>query len=250
MSDLVSVIMPAYNSSEYISDAIESVLAQNYQEFELIIVDDCSSDNTLHIVNQFADKDDRVRLYELDKNSGAAIARNLAIEKANGRYIAFLDSDDMWKSDKLVKQIAFMKKTTSALSYTAYEKIAQDGERENRIVWVPEKIDYNNLLNASVIGCLTAIYDTSITGKVYLPDIRRRQDYGLWLKILKRGSVAYGLNEPLAFLRKRKGSLSSNKFMAAWYVWRLYREHEELSYFNAIYHFVNYAVRASLKARI
>jgi len=246
----VSIITPTYNSSKYVSEAIASVLAQSYEAWEMIIVDDCSSDDTYDIVQRYACQDGRIRAFRMPRNSGPAATRNLAIDKARGRYIAFLDSDDMWASDKLEKQLTFMQRKGAALTYTAYEKMTESGDTCGRIVHVPDQTDYRGLLSASVIGCLTVIYDTDMTGKVFMPDLPKRQDHGLWLKILRTGHVAYGLNEPLAYLRIRKGSISSNKVAAAAYVWKLYREVEGLSFFETAYHFINYATRALLKYKV
>ena len=250
MTDKISVIMPTYNSSLYISEAVDSVLGQTYSNLELLIVDDCSTDNTANIIGDYERSDDRVKLFSTSQNSGPAVARNIAIEKAGGRFIAFLDSDDVWVVEKLEKQIAFMKAKGAALSYTAYEKMDEQGRLFNRIVSVPSTINYEGLLSASVIGCLTAVYDTKIVGKVFMPDIIKRQDYGLWLRILRPGYIAYGLNESLAYLRKRKNSVSSNKFLAVSYVWKLFREVEKLNFFRSLYHITCYAIRALVKSRI
>jgi teichuronic acid biosynthesis glycosyltransferase TuaG len=250
LSDKVSIITPSYNSEKFIIDAIKSVIAQEYSDWEMIIVDDCSTDRTCEIVAEYSHQDSRIKLIKLEQNSGPATARNIAITNATGRYIAFLDSDDLWLSNKLKTQINFMKSKDAALSYTAYEKIDENGVRCERIVSVPDRVSYTGLLGASVIGCLTAIYDTKILGKIYMPEIAKRQDHGLWLKILKNVNIAHGLNEPLACLRIRKGSISSNKFLAAGYVWKLYREIEGLSFFTASYYFCHYAIRAFLKSKI
>lgn len=250
MQSLVSIIMPAHNSSHFIREAVNSIKAQRYKSWEAIIVDDYSTDNTYSLLEEMAHQDCRIKVLRTTQNSGPAMARNLAIAHAEGRFIAFLDSDDLWAPDKLEKQIAFMKRKGAALSFTAYEKIDESGTITGRVVSAPDGIDYRGLLNANIIGCLTAIYDTEITGKVFMPGISMRQDYGLWLKILKTGHVAYGLNQPLAYLRKRKGSVSSNKLVATLYVWKLYREVEKLSVLRSGYHFVNYAYRAFIKSRI
>jgi glycosyltransferase involved in cell wall biosynthesis len=250
MQPLVSIIMPAYNSSQFIREAVNSIQAQRYKSWEAIIVDDFSTDNTYSILEEMAHRDSRIKVLRTTKNSGPATARNLAIADAEGRFIAFLDSDDLWVPSKLEKQIAFMKQEGAALSFTAYEKIDESETIIGRVVSAPDNIEYRSLLNANIIGCLTAIYDTEITGKVFMPEISKRQDYGLWLKILKMGHIAYGLNQPLAYLRKRKGSVSSNKLTAALYVWKVYREVEKLSVLRSSYHFVNYACRAFIKSII
>ena len=250
MTELVSIITPTYNSEEYMGHTIESVQAQTYEAWELIVVDDGSSDGTCQLVADAAVADSRIKFFKSEENKGAAAARNKAIQESSGRYIAFLDSDDLWREDKLARQLAFMAERRAVLSYTAYEKIDERGARQGRVISVPDKIDYRGLLRASIIGCLTAVYDTKELGKVYMPEIRRRQDYGLWLKILRQGEMAHGLNVPLAFLRKRNESLSSNKLLSAYYVWKLFREVEGLRMIPSMYYFANYAARALRKAAI
>lgn len=247
LKSLVSIIMPSYNSAKFIPTTIESVLNQAYQNWEMIIVDDTSSDSSNDIIDDFIQRDNRIKLIKLDKNSGPAIARNRAIEEAKGRYIAFLDSDDLWTPDKLSKQISFMQKHDVALSYTGYYRIEEaSGEIIDRI-YVPKKVNYSELLKQNIIGCLTVIYDTEKIGKVYMPDILKRQDFGLWLKILKKVPYAYGLDEPLAYYRVRTTSVSSNKMLASKYNWKLYRKVEKLPIHKAIYYFGWYTYRSIKK---
>lgn len=248
--DLVSIVTPTFNSDEFIRDAIVSVQRQTYQNWEMLVVDDASSDDTCKIVNEFVKSDERIKLMRQSVNGGAAIARNVAINVANGRFIAFLDSDDIWREKKLECQLALFKKTNAPLVYSGYEKIDQYGNRQGRIVTVPERIDYAGLLNATVIATVTAIYDTECVGRVLMPDIRKRQDYALWLKILRLGGEACAVMEPLAYLRKRPGSVSSNKISAAKYVWKVYRDMEKLSISSSLFHFSHYAYRAFLKSRL
>lgn len=248
VNELVSIITPLHNSENFISKTIASVQAQTYHRWELIIVDDVSDDSSVEIVETFAEKDSRVRLIRLNKNSGAAVARNTAIEAASGRYIAFLDSDDMWLPNKLEVQLDFMQKHGHAFSFSAYERIDENGKSLG-IVGVPEKVSYKQMLKTSVIGCLTAMYDTACFGKVYMPLIRKRQDYGLWLKLLKQTEFAYGIQQPLGQYRIRKDSISSNKLHTATYNWRLYREVENLPFFVSCYYFSHYAVRGILRTK-
>lgn len=250
ISELITIVTPAYNSAQFIATAIDSVRQQTIENWEMIIVDDCSTDRTLEIVEEYARLDRRIKLHRLSLRSGAAVARNYAIDKAHGRYIAFIDSDDAWVPQKLEKQVTFMRTKQAVLTYTAYEKMSEKGELSSRVVTVPDSVNYDQLLSGCVIGCLTAMYDTSILGKVFMPLIAKRQDYGLWLKILKQGHVAYGLNESLAYLRIRKGSVSSNKLVAAAYVWKLYREIENLPYWKSVYHFLSYAYHSAIKYSI
>lgn len=245
-SDLVTIVTPSYNSSKFIGETIESAIVQTYTEWEMIIVDDCSTDNSIDIVNEYQNKDSRIKLIQLAKNSGPALARNRAIEEARGRYISFLDSDDLWSPEKLAKQISFINDEDVALSYTGYQKIDEKGTPMG-YVHVPLKVNYNKILRSNYIACSTAIYDVVKLGKVYMPDILKRQDHGLWLKILRTGCEAHGIDEPLGYYRVRSASISSNKMIAAKYQWKLYREVEELSFFHSIYYFLHYAYKGFLK---
>ncbi|WP_432472053.1 glycosyltransferase family 2 protein [Amphritea sp. HPY] len=246
MFDLeVSVIMPSYNSADHISASISSVLQQTFTDWELLIIDDCSSDNTAEVVKGFL-QNSRIKLIQLEKNEGAAIARNVGIERSQGRYIAFLDSDDIWLPYKLETQLSFMKKNNVYFSYAAYKKIDEEGSFLGH-VRVPDRVNYNSLLKSCVIGCLTVVYDTDFFGKIYMPKIRKRQDFGLWLKMLKRVDFAYGISEPLALYRVRVGSISHNKIIAAGYTWRLYREVEQLSLIKSIYFFSHYFVKGVVR---
>lgn len=251
MSDLgaVSIIMPLYNSEIFLPLAIKSVINQTYKNWELLIIDDKSTDNSLQIAKEYTERDCRIKVIELQNNSGPAIARNTGIQVAKGKYIAFLDSDDMWMPEKLELQIKFMNERNASFSYTAYKKIDEDGENRG-IVSVPESITYNKLLNTNIIGCLTAVYNAEKLGKVYMPNIIKRQDYALWLKILKNEGQAFGLNVPLAVYRVRKNSVSSNKFRAAVYQWKIYREIEEINLLKSLYHFINYMYYGFKKYKI
>ena len=210
---LVSVVMPAYNAEIYISDAINSVISQTYKNWELLIVNDRSTDNTKKIINSFKEKEKRIIYFETDKNLGPGYARNIAIERANGQYIAFLDSDDKWIPNKLEIQLNFMKKNKSSFSFTSYQKINESSQIIGKKIEVPNKLNYEDLLKSCIIGCLTVIYDVSKLGKVYMPLIKKTQDYAMWLNILKKIPSAHGLNESLALYRVRRDSISSNKFI-------------------------------------
>lgn len=238
MNELVSIITPSYKSERFISQTIESILAQTYQNWEMIIVDDVSPDNSNNIIEEYCKKDNRIKLIKLDKNSGPAVARNRAIEEAKGRYIAFLDADDLWKPEKLEKQIKFMEEKDCVLSYSAYETMSEDGVLQNKHINPPLKTSYKDLLKSNHIGCLTAIYDTQKVGKIYMPLIAKRQDYGLWLKILKKIDFAYGLDESLAIYRIMLNSVSSNKYKLLKYNYLLFRKHEKFSSIKSFYYLV------------
>ena len=206
----VSIITPLYNSEKYIADAIDSVLHQTYTNFELIIIDDHSQDNSVNIVNRF--KDERIQLLCLKENKGAGIARNKGIDMATGRYIAFLDSDDQWLPDKLDKQIHFMKSNKVGFCFSSFFLMDEQGRDLNKYREALPKVNYKKMLNNNYIGCLTAIYDTDSLGKIYMTEHKKRQDWGLWLKILSKISDAESIQEPLAYYRLRNESLSHKKW--------------------------------------
>lgn len=248
MTKLVSIITPSYKSERFISQTIESVLAQTYQNWEMIIVDDMSPDNSNDIIEQYIQKDTRIKLIKLDKNSGPAVARNRAIKEAKGRYIAFLDADDLWHKDKLEKQIKFMNDNDLSFTYSSYDLIDEDNSNLGRFI-TKDEITYHSMLRTCSVGCLTAIYDTMKLDKVYMPDILKRQDYGTWLKILKNIKSTKGISEPLATYRILNNSVSSNKFKASIYQWKIYREVEKLSLAKSMYYFVQYAYYGLRKYR-
>lgn len=212
------------------------------------MVDDCSQDNSLEIAQRYAEQDKRIKVLQLERNSGAAVARNTAIEAATGRYIAFLDSDDQWLPHKLETQLEFMQSRDIAFSYAAYEKLNEQGDVVG-VVGVPNKVMYSDLLKVCSIGCLTAMYDAHRIGKVYMPLIRKRQDLGLWLAILKKEDYAYGIQEVLGRYQLRFDSISANKRSAAKFTWHLYRDVEKLSFFVAGYYFFHYAINGVLRTR-
>jgi glycosyltransferase involved in cell wall biosynthesis len=236
---MISVIMPSYNSEHFISKAIDSVLSQTYDHWEMIIVDDCSHDNSALIIEEYCKKDSRIKLIKLEKNSGPAVARNTGIKEAKGRYIAFLDADDLWKPEKLEKQINFMKENNLVFTYSSYDLIDEEGNFMGTFK-TKEIISYESMLKTNSVGCLTVIYDADMLGKMFMPNILKRQDYGLWLKILKKINSTKGIIEPLAVYRIRKNSVSSNKLKAAYYQWKIYREVEKLNFFKSLYYFSCY----------
>ena len=235
----VSVITACYNSEKFIEETIKSVLSQSYVDWEMIIVDDCSSDKSIDIIQNYMKRDNRIKLIRLEVNSGAGIARNMAIKAAVGKYIAFLDSDDIWKPDKLEKQICFMKEKDCCLSYSSYVVINEKGLEQSTVI-AKEHINYGIMLKNNYIGCLTAVYDTQILGKVFMPEIRKRQDWALWLKILKKTDKAFGIKEPLAFYRDRNDSISANKFDLLKYNWAIYKNVEGFSTLKSIYFISQY----------
>lgn len=241
---LVSIIMPSYNSSSTIRESILSILAQSYNHWELLITDDNSSDNTIEIVRQFSMDDARIKFYINNENYGAGYARNNSINHSSGKYIAFLDSDDLWLPDKLFKQVMFMETNNYYLTYTAYQKFSSSGDCG--IVMPIHKVSYNKLLCGNIIGCLTAMYNAEHVGKTLMPLIRKRQDMALWLLILRKCDFAYCLPEVLAKYRIDSG-MTRNKFDAACYQWRLYRDVLKLDLSKSIFYFLMYAVNGIVK---
>lgn len=234
---LVSIVMPVYNCEKYIGEAIESLLAQSYTDWELNAVDDCSTDNSAEIIKSFAKKDARIRYFRLDRNSGAAAARNKGIELAQGQYIAFLDSDDIFLNTKLEKSLTFMREHNAAVMCTDYEHIKENGERTGRIIHCKKKCDYKSCLRTNPIGTSTLIYDCSKLGKVYMPPAAKREDFAMWLLMLRtKVEYIYGLQEVLTLYRLNEGSVSSNKFKLIKYQYRLFRDFENFSVLRAAYH--------------
>lgn len=248
---LFSIITPVYNSEQYIENSILSILSQTYPKWELLIVDDCSSDKSAIIVQKYIQQDNRIKYFKTDKPSGSPILpRNIGIENAKGRYIAFLDSDDVWLPNKLEIQLRmFEQYEDMAICFSDYEKITEEGARSNRIVKSPAITTYKQLLLSNVIGCLTAVYDTQKVGKVFFKN-HSHEDYILWLEILKQGFVARNTNSIEALYRVRENSVSSNKLKALSWQWDIYREVEKIGLLRSCYYFMNYAYRAYKKSRI
>lgn len=233
---LVSIITPTYNCAKFIAATIDSVLAQTYKNWEMIIVDDCSQDDTQRIVEDYVSKDSRIRYYLLDKNSGAAVARTTAMNLAKGSYMAFLDSDDIWLPNKLEQQIAWMQSNGYAFSCTAYEQIDENGNSLGKIIKTIKKTSYNRLLLDCPVGNSSVLYDVEKMGKFEVPNIRKRNDDALWLQMLKKEKYIWGMPDVLMQYRIRKNSISSNKFKVIKYHWILYREIEHLSIFRSVFH--------------
>ncbi|MGT2910902.1 glycosyltransferase family 2 protein [Streptococcus cameli] len=231
--NLVSIIMPAFNAEKYIYETISTLQGQTYQNWELIVVDDCSTDNTRKMIKKCAINDSRIKYHFLATNSGAAIARNTAIKKAKGGFIAFLDSDDLWKIDKLEKQIRFMQENNYLFTCTYYGKIDEFSNDLHRVVRYKQTADYEELLK-NCPGNSTVIYNAKELGKFFIPNIRKRNDYVMWLQVIKQAESLHCLTDPLSFHRESSGSLSANKKSLIFYHWKVYREIEKLSIFNSV----------------
>lgn len=247
--NLVSIITPAYNSDKYIDKTIKSVLAQTYPYWEMIIIDDCSCDDTAKIVLSYVSKDPRIRYKKLEVNSGAAVARNTAMSMATGRFIAFLDSDDLWLPEKLSTQIKFMEEQDYKFSCTDYEQIDGNGNLLNKVIRCKKKANYGRVLLDCPIGNSTVMYDVSQMGKFEVPNIRKRNDDALWLRMLKSEQYIYGLNQILVQYRVRHDSISANKFQLIKYHWILYRKIENLNIIRSLFYIIHWGIIKILRLK-
>lgn len=250
--ELVSIITPLYNAEKWILETANSVKAQTYSNWEWIIVNDCSTDSSLKLVEELAATDGRIKVITNSVNLKTAKTRNRGIREAKGRYIAFIDSDDIWVPEKLEKQISFMKKNGVSFSYHAYKKFRDSLACQGAVINVPESVDYKELLKTNSIACLSAIYDVEILGKIEMPDgYKAREDYLTWLKILRTRNIkAYGLSDCLGYYRILNNSYSGNKIEVSKIQWKLYREVEKLNLFQAIPTFIFYLLNGFLKYRV
>jgi teichuronic acid biosynthesis glycosyltransferase TuaG len=242
---LVSIITPAYNAERFLRETYESVKAQTFKDWEMIVVDDGSKDGTARVASELGKEDSRVR-FQTQKNSGPAAARNLALSMARGRFVSFLDSDDIWLPQKLERQLAFMKAKNAALSFTQYRRFESDPTETGRLIDVPETVNYRQLLSHNVIATLTTMVDREKTGPLHMPTAGY-DDFALWLSILKKDFIGYGMKEDLARYRIVPGSVSSKKLRAAKWVWEIYRDHEQLPLPYAAFQFAKYAVKLTIK---
>jgi glycosyltransferase involved in cell wall biosynthesis len=246
----VSIVTPNYNGVKYIEYSIQSVINQTYTNWELIIVDDCSTDDSINIIKEYIKKDKRIKLFQMPQNIGLpAVPRNFGIEKATGDFIAFLDSDDVWLSNKLQEQINLAQEKDAAVIYSYYEKITNEGLRNDRIIQTPLSVNYKQLLKGNIIGCLTGMYSITKLGKVYFL-YEKHEDYILWLSILKKGYTAYAVPKVLALYRIGHSSFSSNKLRASQWTWTIYRKYEQLSLIKTIYIFTVYTIRGFIKHKM
>ena len=245
--DLVSIIMPAYNCEAFIGESIKSVINQTYKNFELLIADDCSSDNTADVVLEFVKDNNNIKYFKLETNLGAALARNYIIKKARGTYLAFLDSVDIWLPEKLEKQIRFMEDNHYFFTCTNYGKIDEYSKSKNICITCLGKYDYDAILK-DCPGNSTIIYNAKVLGKFYGVDIKRRNDFVMWLKVIKKAEFAYGLNILLSYHRERAGSISINKRELIKYQWIVYRDIEHLSLYKC-YLLMIYKIIHTLKLR-
>lgn len=256
---LVSIVTPVFNAEKYLEETVKSVQNQTYQNWELFLIDDGSTDDSLKIAKNLAKTDKRIKVISI-KNSGAAVARNTGIEKASGRYLCFIDADDLWKPEKLEKQLKFMQTpkeaTTSAedgiaFSFTSYAFADEAGKENGKVAHAPKTITYKQALKNTTIFTSTVMFDLEKLSKddVMMPNVRRGQDTATWWKVLKTIPKAYGLDEPLSIYRRPEHSLSSNKLKALKRTWNLYRNVENLNLVKSSYNFTIYCLNA-VKRRI
>lgn len=244
---LVSVIMPCYNMERFLPQTIASVVQQTFGDWELIIVDDASADGTVEVLQRASEQDQRIRWIAKTEHSGIADTRNRCLQMAQGRYLAFLDADDLWYPDKLQRQLRFMEEQGYCFSYTSYRLIDEEGKDLDKTVRVSGYLDYNAYLRNTIIGCSTVMIDREIVGEVKVPSFRTSEDTATWLDILKKGFTAHAFDEPLTSYRVRRKSASSNKMKASYDLWTVYRKHEKLPFFKTLYCFCHYAFNAVKK---
>lgn len=248
--DLVSIIMPSYNCGRFVEETIRSVQAQTYQNWEIIFMDDCSTDDTIRKVSALREKDPRIHLYKNVSNLGAAVSRNNALREAKGRWIAFLDSDDLWEPEKLEKQIHFMEENGYAFSYTETIHVDENSQPLGRYVTGPKRVTRIGLYWYCWMGCLTVMYDKNVIGLIQIEDLKKNNDYAIWLKAIKKADC-YLLKEKLARYRERSGSISSAKpiTLLKWHFW-LYRKGEKINVFASCLYTAMNVIGSFVKKRI
>lgn len=251
LKPVVSIIIPVYNAACFIESTIQTVLDQTYSEWELILIDDKSTDDSIKLITPYLKRDKRIKLLKNNTNLFAGPSRNKGVDDARGRFIAFLDADDLWSPSKLKKQVSFMLEKDCAFSFTGYEFANEDGTPNGKKVNVPATISYKQLLKNTTISTITVMFDTTKLSKteIMMPDIRSGQDMATWLSVLRHIGVAHGLNENLSFYRRSSGTLSSNKLKALRRTWGLYRNFEHLSLPVSVYNFIGYGYNA-VKRRV
>jgi len=249
MNALVSIITPTYNSAKFVAETIQSVQNQTYQNWEMIIVDDGSSDETESVVLSIIQNDNRIQFHKLSQNSGPAVARNTGIEKASGAYMTFIDADDIWFPTFIENNIKTIQETGIPFVFSSYRRANEQLEFIYSDFIVPHKVSYTDILKSNSISCLTAFLYIKKLGKKYMPLIRKRQDMGLWLNYLKVIPFAHGIQETQAIYRIRENSLSRKKSDLIKYQWQFYREVEKLNVFQATYYMLHWMYRGFMKYR-
>lgn len=242
----VSIVMPSYNSAKFIEKSIDSVVNQTYKNWELLVIDDCSPDSSLELVKKYTQIDSRIRLITNEKNLGVAESRNRGLAEAKFSYVAFLDSDDVWDQNKLQIQVDFMIENKAAISFTQYYRINELDEKIGEVNKIPEQVNYFDLLKGNSIAMSTSMMDTRIVEKIRFEKIGH-EDYYFWLKSLKNGYLAKGINKKLVYYRVHSTSLSSNKLKAVAYTWHIYRKWLNLNLFESAYYFFIHEFKAVVK---
>lgn len=243
----ISIITPAYNVSVFLPETIESVLQQTYQDWEMIIVDDCSQDDTFGIAKKYSSLDPRIKVFQNDSNCGVAATRNHALDMAQGDYIAFLDSDDMWLPEKLEKQLSFMEKEGCVLTYTKYQNYISETKQRGKIIRAPKKMTAKKVIGNTAIGCLTVMVNRKMVGPFHMPLLKHTEDNCTWYEILSRGYVAVGIQEVLSLYRISNNSMTRKKTNAAKQQWETYRKYYKFSFFKSLYFYTKYAFNAVIK---
>jgi len=243
----ISIIMPCHNGDKYIREAIESVIAQTFTDWELLVINDNSSDTSVSIISEFTERDSRIKLLNLAESNGMPSApRNMGITEAQGQYIAFLDCDDKWLPSKLENQLKLFEDNNCVVAFSYYKKMDENGNIHDSVIYSPANVKYNKLLNGNCIGNLTGMYDSAKVGKIYQKSVHH-EDYLMWLEILKSGLVAKNTNTVEAVYRESKKSTSGNKLAAFVWTWQIYRSELKLNIFSAFFHFITYAFKAVIK---
>lgn len=248
-SETISIVVPVYNAAAYLRQTVEMVRQQTFSDWELILVDDHSTDESWQVLKELAAKEERILLFEQKEGiKGAANARNLGTRHASGRYLAFLDADDVWKEDKLERELTYLKQKDAAFVFTAYEFGDEEARGTGKIVHVPGQMTYRRALSRTVIFTSTVLFDLTKLSKelLYMPDVKS-EDTAAWWRILRAGYTAYGLDENLVIYRRPKKSLSSNKAAALSRIWNLYRKQEKLPVWQSVWYFCFWALRATLR---
>lgn len=249
-NDLVSIIIPVYNAEKYLYETIKTIKEQTYQNWEAIFVDDCSNDDSVNIIKKEQQKDKRINIYKLEKNGGnPSIPRNYGLNIAKGRFVCFIDADDLWDEDKLEKQVKFMKKNNIAFSYNSYEFANNLGEPTGKKVIAKEKLTYKECLKNNIISTITVMFDTTKINKelIKMPDFKYVEDTATWWKILRNGHTAYGIPNIFSYYRRDGKSQSSNKIRTLKALWKLYRKEEKLNVIYTIYYMSTKCINALLR---
>ena len=247
---IVSVITPCYNGANYLVNCIESVISQTFQDWEMLIVDDCSTDDSKEIITKYIQKDSRIKYYRTEHPSGSpTVPRNIGIDNANGRYLAFLDCDDMWLPTKLEEQLNVFKDKKCAMVFSNYEKISMHGVSSSRVVKAPSIVDINQMYYGNPIGCLTVMVDMTITGKFHFRKMHH-EDCIAWIELISKSGAAYNTNTVLAQYRETAGSVSRNKIKILLWQWDIYRKVFKFNIFKSLFYYMQYAYNGYKKSKI